>query len=99
MILLACFISQRIPKWWIWYYWICPTAWTMYGLIVSQYGDLEDEISVPGGGLKKIKVYVEDHFGYSRDLMGPVAGVLVGFTVFFAFMFGFCIKALNFQHR
>ncbi|KAF2323469.1 hypothetical protein GH714_035626 [Hevea brasiliensis] len=32
----------RIPKWWIWYYWICPVAWTVYGLIVSQYRDAED---------------------------------------------------------
>ncbi|KAE8679805.1 Pleiotropic drug resistance protein 12 [Hibiscus syriacus] len=31
----------RIPKWWIWYYWICPMAWTVYGLILSQYGDVE----------------------------------------------------------
>ncbi|KAL9680966.1 hypothetical protein QQ045_012747 [Rhodiola kirilowii] len=38
----------RIPKWWIWYYWICPVAWTVYGLIVTQYGDIEDTIKVPG---------------------------------------------------
>ncbi|KAI9109364.1 hypothetical protein K1719_019418 [Acacia pycnantha] len=19
----------KIPKWWVWYYWICPVAWTM----------------------------------------------------------------------
>ncbi|KAL9251841.1 ABC transporter G family member 42-like protein [Drosera capensis] len=39
---------HRIPKWWMWYYWICPVAWTVYGLIVSQYGDLTDTIQVPG---------------------------------------------------
>ncbi|KAI4329206.1 hypothetical protein L6164_021496 [Bauhinia variegata] len=38
----------RIPKWWIWYYWICPVAWTVYGLIISQYGDVTDDIDVPG---------------------------------------------------
>ncbi|KAE8684728.1 ABC transporter G family member 29 [Hibiscus syriacus] len=32
--------KPRIPKWWIWYYWICPLAWTVYGLILSQYGDI-----------------------------------------------------------
>lgn len=91
---------QKIPKWWIWYYWICPVAWTVYGLIVSQYGDVEDSIRVPGMAQKPtVKAYIEDHFGYEPDFMGPVAAVLVAFTVFFAFMFAFCIKRLNFQTR
>lgn len=91
---------QRIPKWWIWYYWICPVAWTVYGLIVSQYGDLEESINVPGISLDpSIKWYVENYFGYDPDFMGPVAGALVGFTVLFAFLYAFCIKMLNFQNR
>ncbi|KAJ8638657.1 hypothetical protein MRB53_012924 [Persea americana] len=88
-----------IPKWWIWYYWICPVAWTVYGLIVSQYGDLEGMIDVPGGGKQSIKSYVHDHFGYDNDFMGPIAAVLVCFAVFFAFMYAYCIKVLNFQQR
>ncbi|XP_059641743.1 ABC transporter G family member 42-like isoform X1 [Cornus florida] len=90
----------RIPKWWIWYYWICPVAWTVYGLIVSQYGDLEDTIKVPGiEPDPTIKWYVQNHFGFELNFMGPVAAVLVGFTVFFALVFSFCIKVLNFQQR
>ncbi|XP_042517769.1 ABC transporter G family member 36-like [Macadamia integrifolia] len=91
--------KPRIPKWWIWYYWICPVAWTVYGLIVSQYGDLEQVIKVSGGNRQSIKTYVEEHFGYDTNFMGPIAGVLVGFTVFFAFIFAYAIKALNFQQR
>ncbi|XP_043709750.1 ABC transporter G family member 42-like [Telopea speciosissima] len=91
--------KPKIPKWWIWYYWICPVAWTVYGLIVSQYGDQEQFISVSGGKDQSIKSYVEEHFGYDTNFMGPIAGVLVGFAVFFAFMFAYAIKALNFQHR
>ncbi|GMN37142.1 hypothetical protein TIFTF001_006571 [Ficus carica] len=90
----------RIPKWWVWYYWICPVAWTVYGLIVSQYRDVEDRISVPGMSFEPtIKWYIENHFGYDPDFMGQVAVVLVSFTVFFAFMFAYCIKTLNFQMR
>ncbi|VVA97859.1 unnamed protein product [Arabis nemorensis] len=90
----------RIPKWWIWYYWICPVAWTVYGLIVSQYGDVEDTIKVPGMVEDPtIKWYIENHFGYDPNFMGQVAAVLVGFTCFFAFMFAFGIKMLNFQQR
>ncbi|KAL6996415.1 ABC transporter G member 36, partial [Sarracenia purpurea var. burkii] len=90
----------RIPKWWIWYYWICPLAWTVYGQIVSQYGDVEDTIKVPGMVPDPtIKFYIQDHFGFESDFIGPVAGVLVVFVVFFAFMYAYCIRTLNFQMR
>ncbi|XP_043722733.1 ABC transporter G family member 42-like [Telopea speciosissima] len=65
--------KSRIPKWWIWYYWFCPVAWTVYGLIVSQYGDMEQDITLPGGNRQSIKTYVEEHFGYDTGFMGPIA--------------------------
>ncbi|KAF9613768.1 hypothetical protein IFM89_011492 [Coptis chinensis] len=71
----------KIPKWWIWYYWICPVSWTVYGLIVSQYGDIEDVVKVPGSGDQKIKDFVANYFGYDNDFMGRVAGVLVLYVV------------------
>lgn len=72
----------------------------MYGLIISQYGDDGTEIRVPGMVDKiPIKAYIESHFGYDPNFIGPVAGVLVGFAAFFAFMFAYCIKTLNFQMR
>lgn len=89
----------RIPRWWIWYYWICPLAWTVYGLIVTQYGDLQDPITVPGESNQTISYYITHHFGYHRDFMPVVAPVLVLFAVFFAFMYAVCIKKLNFQQR
>ncbi|KAK4427940.1 ABC transporter G family member 35 [Sesamum alatum] len=92
--------GPKIPKWWMWYYWSCPMAWTVYGLIVSQYGDVHDAINVPGMSMKPtVKAYIEDYFGYNMGFMGPVAAVLVGFAFFFAFMYAYCIKTLNFQKR
>ncbi|KAE9585894.1 hypothetical protein Lalb_Chr24g0396151 [Lupinus albus] len=91
---------QKIPKWWVWYYWICPIAWTVYGLIVSQYRDVLDEIEVPGWSYKpSIKDYIDLQYGFKANFMGPVAGVLVAFPVFFAFVFATGIKMLNFQTR
>jgi hypothetical protein len=94
----SCFI-QKIPKWWIWYYWICPLAWTVYGLIVTQYGDMEEIITVPGQPNQTISYYITHHFGYHRNFMAVVAPVLVLFAAFFAFMYALCIKKLNFQQR
>ncbi|XP_019448177.1 PREDICTED: ABC transporter G family member 36-like [Lupinus angustifolius] len=95
------FIARpKIPKWWVWYYWICPIAWTVYGLIVSQYRDVLDQIEVPGWDHKpSIKDYIDQEYGFKANFMGPVAGVLVAFPVFFAFVFATGIKMLNFQTR
>ncbi|GLJ08416.1 hypothetical protein SUGI_0088300 [Cryptomeria japonica] len=91
---------KKLPKWWVWYYWVCPIAWTVYGLIISQYGDITQLIEVDG---KKtgtpLNEYLADYFGYNNDFMGAVAAVLLGFTFFFAFIFAYCIEVLNFQHR
>ncbi|KAJ0709581.1 putative ABC-type ferric hydroxamate transporter [Helianthus annuus] len=90
----------RIPKWWIWYYWICPIAWTVYGFIISQYHDVENTITVPGMSYDPpMNWYIKDHFGFRLDFMGPVAAVLVGFCLLFAFIYAFCLRTLNFQVR
>ncbi|XP_071718388.1 ABC transporter G family member 29-like [Rutidosis leptorrhynchoides] len=90
----------KIPKWWVWCYWICPLAWTFQGLIASQYGDVNDTIKVPGMLRDPtIKWYVENHFGYQERYLGVVAIVLVSFTVFFTVMYAYCLNKLNFQTR
>ena len=43
IMVLFCFM-QRIPMWWIWLYYICPTSWALEGMFTSQYGDLDKEI-------------------------------------------------------
>ncbi|KAJ0755525.1 putative ABC-type sulfate transporter [Helianthus annuus] len=90
----------KIPKWWVWYYWICPLAWTVYGFMISQYHDVENKIMVPGMAYEPpMNSYIEDHYGYRSDFMGPVAAVLIGFCLLFAFVFALCLRILNFQMR
>ncbi|RVW28721.1 ABC transporter G family member 40 [Vitis vinifera] len=86
----------RIPVWWRWYYWACPVAWTLYGLVTSQYGDIEDRLLDTN---VTVKQYLDDYFGFEHDFLGVVAAVIVGFTVLFLFIFAFSIKAFNFQRR
>ena len=89
-------LLQRIPIWWRWYSWACPIAWTLYGLVASQFGDLE-EVKLDTG--LTVKQFVETYFGFRHDFLGVVAVVLIGFAVLFAFVFAFSIKMFNFQKR
>ncbi|RVX19501.1 ABC transporter G family member 36 [Vitis vinifera] len=34
----------RIPVWWKWYFWSCPVSWTLYGLVVTQFGDIKERL-------------------------------------------------------
>ncbi|KAJ6820441.1 ABC transporter G family member 36-like isoform X1 [Iris pallida] len=87
--------QTRIPVWWRWYYWVCPVAWTLYGLVVSQFGDIEDRMDND----VIISEFIRSYFGFRHDFLGVVAVVVVAFTVLFAFLFGFSIKMINFQIR
>jgi ABC-type multidrug transport system permease subunit len=90
-----------IPAWWIWYYWICPVAWTLYGLVISQFGDINHPVEVIGSldYRPSVKDYINSFFGYKYSFLSTVAGVLVMWPVFFAIVFVFAIKYLNFQTR
>ncbi|KAJ6406291.1 hypothetical protein OIU84_009921 [Salix udensis] len=85
----------RVPIWWRWYFWACPFSWTLYGLIASQYGDLEDKLE----GDETVKDFVRNYFGFRHDYVGICAVVVVGMSVLFAFTFAFSIRAFNFQRR
>ncbi|XP_078165731.1 ABC transporter G family member 36-like isoform X2 [Carex rostrata] len=89
--------KSQIPGWWIWYYWISPMAWTLYGLVVSQYGDITEQMD--DGTQQLVKDYVESYFGFKHDFLPVVAVVILGFVVLFSFLFGFSILKFNFQKR
>ncbi|KAJ9692497.1 hypothetical protein PVL29_011517 [Vitis rotundifolia] len=87
---------NRIPVWWRWYYWICPVAWTLYGLVTSQFGDIQDTLLDKN---QTVEQFLDDYFGFKHDFLGVVAAVVVGFVVLFLFVFAYAIKAFNFQRR
>ncbi|KAL7600884.1 hypothetical protein Lser_V15G22000 [Lactuca serriola] len=85
----------RIPIWWRWYYYICPVAWTLYGLVVSQFGDVKEKLESG----ETVSEFVSSYFGFDYDFLGFVAVINVGFAVLFGFIFAYSIKAFNFQTR
>jgi hypothetical protein len=91
-------ILQKMPRWWAWGYWICPISWSLKGLLASQYGDIEAEITAYGER-KSISSFLRSYFGYKQDDLGVVAIVLLAFPVFFALAFAITIAKLNFQKR
>ncbi|KAB1209191.1 ABC transporter G family member 32 [Morella rubra] len=91
---------KRIPVWWRWYYWANPIAWSLYGLLASQYGDDNRPVKL-SDGLHQVTVrqLVKEVFGYRHDFLGVAGIMVVGFCMFFAVIFAFAIKAFNFQRR
>lgn len=83
--------------WWRWYYWACPVAWTLYGLVVSQFGDITDETLDDSN--TTVSEFIRNYFGFRHNFLGVVAAVVLIFPVLFAFLFAFSIKTINFQRR
>jgi len=91
---------QQIPGWWIWYYWFCPLAWSVYALIAAQFGDVTTNVMVVGSQKTYIvKDYLEQQFGFRHSFLPVVGPMLLVWMVFFAGIFIFAIKFLNFQKR
>ncbi|KAF5193110.1 Abc transporter g family member, partial [Thalictrum thalictroides] len=88
----------NIPGWWVWFYYICPVAWTLRGIISSQLGDSEDHIIGPGFE-GTVKEYIETSLGYGPGMIGVSVAVLIAFCFFFFSIYAVSIKKLNFQRR
>ncbi|XP_062165228.1 pleiotropic drug resistance protein 1-like isoform X1 [Alnus glutinosa] len=84
-----------MPVWWRWYYWACPFAWTLYGLVASQFGDTKDKLESG----QTVEEFITSYFGFRYDFLGVVSIVIIGITLLFGVGFAFSIKAFNFQKR
>ena len=70
-------------------------AWTLYGLVVSQFGDINEKLESG----ETVAEFVNKYFGFEHDFPGYVAVIDAGFAVLFGFIFAYSIKAFNFQTR
>lgn len=98
--LLAGFLipKPKIPGWWIWFYYICPFAWTLNGIISSQLGDVDSELN-DANFHGSVKDFIKSYLGYHHDQIGMCVGILVAFSALFFGVFAVSIKVLNFQRR
>ncbi|KAE8699642.1 Interleukin-1 receptor-associated kinase, putative isoform 1 [Hibiscus syriacus] len=90
--------GPKIPKWWVWGYWICPTSWSLKGFLTSQYGDITEEI-VAFGEQKSLNAFLNSQYGYKHQDLPIIAIVLLAFPLVFASVFTYGIAKLNYQRR
>ncbi|KAG9149461.1 hypothetical protein Leryth_022202 [Lithospermum erythrorhizon] len=91
---------KRIPIWWRWYYWANPVAWTLYGLVASQYAD-SDRLVQLSDGIQSVstKLLMKNVFGYRHDFVGVAGFMVLAFCILFTLIFAYAIKTFNFQKR
>ncbi|KAK9058873.1 hypothetical protein SSX86_023717 [Deinandra increscens subsp. villosa] len=91
---------MRLPVWWRWFYWVNPVAWSLYGLLTSQYGDVNEPLKLADGlHSVPLRQFLEDELGYRHEFLGVAATAVVGFCLLFAVTFAFTMKSFNFQRR
>ncbi|CAI9273161.1 unnamed protein product [Lactuca saligna] len=90
---------KQIPIWWRWYYWGSPVAWTLYGLITSQFGENESFVTVLDQNSVTVKEFIKEFLGFEYDFLGYVSLVHAGWVILFCVVFAYSIKFLNFQQR
>jgi len=91
---------QHIPGWWIGAYWMNPVTWSLYGLVVSNLGDEDNNIvQLTDGGTMTVPEFLRNRFGYRHEWEGWVVIVLAAFAVFFWGAGALAFKKLNFQQR
>ncbi|XP_015972150.1 pleiotropic drug resistance protein 1-like [Arachis duranensis] len=88
----------RIPIWWRWYNLINPVAWSLYGLVASQYGDIEENTEFNGIHVP-VKDFLKNYYGFRHEFLGVVATIVIGFALVFAVIFAVFIKMFNYQAR
>uniref|UniRef100_A0ACD5TPW7 Uncharacterized protein n=1 Tax=Avena sativa TaxID=4498 RepID=A0ACD5TPW7_AVESA len=99
--LFAGFLVVRtaIPIWWRWYYWANPVSWTIYGVVASQFGQSNGNLTVPGEDPVSVKKFLDDSLGIRHDFLGYIVLGHFAYVIAFFFVFSYSIKVLNFQKR
>ncbi|KAF3791865.1 ABC transporter G family member 37 [Nymphaea thermarum] len=101
--LFSGFVIARpsMPVWWRWYYWACPVAWTLNGLVTSQFGDVKSNLEVANSAATTTTVegFIRAYFGFRHDFLDVVSIMVVGFAILFACTGGDIYRAGSFRRN
>lgn len=103
MNLFAGFVipQPEFPGWWIWMYYLNPVSWTLFGLVSSNVGDLDNVYITLDGATSAISVpqFLLQQFGYRHDWLGYVVLILIGWIAALWGIGAYAFKRFNFQKR
>ena len=86
--------------WWIWFYWLSPTAYSIYGLVGAQLGDVDHEFVTNFRGQRvSVSQYLIQEYGLHHDFIGYAVLVLCAFIIFFRSVAILATARLNYQKR
>ena len=82
-------------------YYLNPVSWTLFGLVASNVGDLDDAFITLNGQTEPTSVpdFLRNQFGYRHDWLGYVVLILIGWIITLWGIGAFAFKRFNFQKR
>lgn len=57
------------------------------------------QLEIPGADPSTVQDYLAQNYGYHYSFIGPVVGILLGFTIFFAGLAIVVLMTMNYQKR
>lgn len=55
--------------WWVWYLWISPVFWSLYGLVSTQLGDITDTMVLQNGSVTQVSLPHTGCMGWCKDVI------------------------------
>ncbi|KAK9865807.1 hypothetical protein WJX84_001141 [Apatococcus fuscideae] len=99
--LFAGFILPRpdVPGWWVWMSWLCPTTYTIEGLIASQVGNYVNPLVTGSGTITTPRQYIKSVYGYRATFLGQCVAILASWLVALFFISYLCFRYINHLKR
>ena len=76
-----------------------PVAWSLYGLLTSQLGNVQATIIDFNGQVVSVADFMVERFGYHYSMIGPIVAILFAFVLFFRGLSVWALTRINFQKR
>lgn len=88
-----------MPTYWQWLNRIVPTTWVLYGLGVSQLGDVTTHLVQFAGRRMPVSAFTKLLFDFDYDMRWWCLLIVFGYVVFFRVTSILALKYLNFLRR
>lgn len=91
--------TVAIGWYWRWFTYVNPVAWSLYGLLASQLGNIQATIIDFTGQEISVADFLTDRFGYHYSMVGPIVAILFAYVLFFRGLSVLFLTRINFQKR